>query len=978
MLREHINITTLTKLENWHKELYNHFKLLESKRHKDIPIFAIEHELDLQQLESLKQDIEEILKTGIFYNEGLYMPWVVYATERGYEYSGDEYWQTFNEKTSNWIDSNHNRNFIKNCFLRFEQDFRTVKPTGDWATHFNIISRPIINSILPKDIQFSLLKVLFDIRFSITKVHLEDIILLGKKIQDNSWSSTSRFQTFAQNAALLGQFTKALLDSTSNVNDLLISEKTFSRIEEDLSHEEKDKIFLNKIRERIIPLKFEGIRTKPYTGRRESIEDFYRGSNKILSAKPSLYLSPCEDNSWNIILHIPVMTFILQWSEKFVKILNEGRVKITSSTRSNPFPARNLLYRDNEFTLLKWPTAVNPLIEFTLGNEVKYEISLNNIYDHTELLCFYLNAQNKGIYVSHTMLESDKFYIFIYTNPEIDEFLKNCEEIKLNCAGIKARIVETNKVQNSQLKELGFNILRNITLKPIAYPATNNDYIGVYEYSSQENPTFLITSNSRINKLKLELWDDNILNSIELVDINPKEKRVLQMSSLKIGNYSLKIEAEIFNEDTILHTNGLIEIYVRDENNSSVRVQTPLQLYISPSSPSLEDFWEMKYKIKILGPIHFDITPEVTLLDNAKKILYHNKFNKIPLPVETKNWNNFFLNFKKNNKNIGQNYEDSYSTVLTFSEKNLGYVSHSFERRFMPLRWIIRQNKDKYKLKLISGAGIYEKININKFNYNSPNKKQKLNIDQFIDFNSTDQIGGLYLAECEGIEAGFIVPPSNAKSLQDLSITFDELKLVKSNADIVNLINNIYYWSTARQSGNQLALLKQQTVYSYLSENLFRTICGNKWVDVEKLILDSSPIQYIKYKLIPLLQNQSIERYLYNKFDTSFDDFMESDLIYKIEFLENIFTSIYYFREYKYFRQMYERYTIRVASDFILRFANSPQNIMQFDPELINVGIKCILEHPILLRIARILVIYFRKYHQISEDNFYWGWEWDI
>jgi hypothetical protein len=67
---------------------------------------------------------------------------------------------------------------------------------------------------------------------------------------------------------------------------------------------------------------------------------------------------------------------------------------------------------------------------------------------------------------------------------------------------------------------------------------------------------------------------------------------------------------------------------------------------------------------------------------------------------------------------------------------------------------------------------------------------------------------------------------------------------------------------------------------------------------------------------------------------------------------------------------------MKTASDFLLRFANSPQRIMELDKEFVNIGIKSILEHPILLKLARVLVIYYRKFYQISDDNFCWGWEW--
>ena len=43
------------------------------------------------------------------------LPWIVYAAELGYLYSGDEYWQTFEKKTPGWL-VHGDRYWIRKCF----------------------------------------------------------------------------------------------------------------------------------------------------------------------------------------------------------------------------------------------------------------------------------------------------------------------------------------------------------------------------------------------------------------------------------------------------------------------------------------------------------------------------------------------------------------------------------------------------------------------------------------------------------------------------------------------------------------------------------------------------------------------------------------------------------------------------------------------------------------------------------------------
>lgn len=88
--------------------------------------------------------------------------WVVHATEVGYGYSGDEYWQTFEEQTPNWLVEDRYR--IKNQFVDFHRTYGGYRPTGPWAQHFSIICWPISHALLPRDLQRYMARILFDLR----------------------------------------------------------------------------------------------------------------------------------------------------------------------------------------------------------------------------------------------------------------------------------------------------------------------------------------------------------------------------------------------------------------------------------------------------------------------------------------------------------------------------------------------------------------------------------------------------------------------------------------------------------------------------------------------------------------------------------------------------------------------------------------------------------------------------------------------
>jgi hypothetical protein len=89
-------------LLTWHNRLSEHFEVLAAERlGNDWPVFALEHGLSDSDVHLLENEVKASL-IAQQPNRRVFLPWVVYAAEFGYQYSGDEYWQSFTEKTPGW------------------------------------------------------------------------------------------------------------------------------------------------------------------------------------------------------------------------------------------------------------------------------------------------------------------------------------------------------------------------------------------------------------------------------------------------------------------------------------------------------------------------------------------------------------------------------------------------------------------------------------------------------------------------------------------------------------------------------------------------------------------------------------------------------------------------------------------------------------------------------------------------------------
>lgn len=225
-------------LDHWHERLASHFEELAARRHAGSgapPVFALEHGLDNSEFEA----VSKAIRTHIGSHAPAWrhrLPWIVYAAELGYAYSGYEYWQTFEAKTRGWR-ARGDRSWVRRCYRWFQREYGGANPRGQWANHFTIICWPITHAVLPKDMQRQLARVLYEVRRSFSQTVFTDPATLGELVATRSWTASSRFRHLVQETQLVGQIAAALLLEGELGTDGLLDPPTLSRISRDLDQE---------------------------------------------------------------------------------------------------------------------------------------------------------------------------------------------------------------------------------------------------------------------------------------------------------------------------------------------------------------------------------------------------------------------------------------------------------------------------------------------------------------------------------------------------------------------------------------------------------------------------------------------------------------------------------------------------------------------------------------------------------------------
>src|ERR1035437_1949327 len=197
-------------LHEWQKRLELHFAQLASERSiSGLPLFALEHGLTEDELEEIGGLLRSRL-AGDFHLGSQWLVWVVYATEFGYDYYGDEYWPSFEERTPLWRERG-TRDQLRKSFSKFQATYHGVKPSGQWARHFSIIAWPITHAILPRYLQGQLAKTLYDLRYRLVRLEKPKAQVLGQLLATNAWEASSRLRVFLEQEELAGRIVLALL-----------------------------------------------------------------------------------------------------------------------------------------------------------------------------------------------------------------------------------------------------------------------------------------------------------------------------------------------------------------------------------------------------------------------------------------------------------------------------------------------------------------------------------------------------------------------------------------------------------------------------------------------------------------------------------------------------------------------------------------------------------------------------------------------
>lgn len=832
-------------LPQWQDRLAQHFMQLRVERAtggSDQPLFALEHGLDESEVNSLAAAIHAQIARGAPQRDCV-LPWIVYATEIGYRYAGDQYWQTFESDTRGWLDHG-DRYWIRDCFRAFRTQFNGAEPSGPWAEQFSIICWPITHAILPRDLQRQLAMLLYELRHTFSAELFESPAKLGEIIAANSWNATSRFRNLAQETQLVGQIAAALLLQGEFGSDGLILPATLRRIGADLDRERRARDWLRGARrfaEERARVRGLALGHRPVSCLAPSNEEA-RAEVVALGIEPRLVLRPTtrSDESWEITLEIPDLSHLLLKFPQLGEILTGSRC-VVAGAAGRPLARGRLLHGAQRVALVSWPRSDEVLLHFEQSDpQLDYLLRTECLLRPGATRLFRVASDGLAYELRSMRVRPGEKYVIVSSSGPL-RVGAHARAVVLTCEGVQGATIELPDAIDGEweeeLRTLGLGQAKTIEVWPAGLSAFVWDGEGHGEWLASERPCFAICTDHHIDALLVSLIGSEE-DFIEITPIKPGAPIFVELPHLPVGLHTVRVSARGGPESEAEQIGDLnVVMRIREARPwvAGVSPHGPLFVQMDPLVPTLEQLWEGRAEVTVRGPTGRNIKCRAALFekeDGAAIVVKH--LPPIELPVTPHGWRTHFERHFRNAKDTQGSYDSARACELQFSADELGAFTVRCEREFTPLRWGVRRRGQEHVLQLVDDSGGHEPPSVARLAFETPNIEEPLALAQKY---KVPPAGGLYVSRMGQFSAAIIAPPAG-RGLADLGCT-PRLDVREHSMDsVVHLLELSRLWGHARIPGDIFSATRRHHVLRAIAQEVFRVLGGNTWFKAEVAIRD--------------------------------------------------------------------------------------------------------------------------------------------
>ena len=827
-------------LEHWQAKLDRHFQELAREREGSrLPLFAFEHCLTLEELDKAKRLLKEHLAADNC--PGAYwLLWVIYATEIGYAYEGDEYWQSFEKETPHW--EPFHRYSLKRWFLKFQRIYSSFVPSGPWAEHFSNISWPITHAILPRYLQYQFAGALYQHRFGLAGLSALDSVSIGRLFRTQTYDASTRFEKFLQQEELTGRIVLGLLRQGPQKGQEPIYPAALARIVADLDRVRSTNAWLKETCRTVID-RFRGIGRGlgPSPDRRHGsvTGDRREDSPEKPDIRPSLFLRYSGSGAWAVGVDVPSFMPLASLDSDLRSYLKCTRCRIAGAADTKP--AGWTLSGNRRAMLKSWPDPGAALLTFEKSNDILDGLLRTDcrISDGPGWL-FRIGLDGRAREIRGRNVHPGTSYILVSLDAlaAIPRFASECA---VECEGVHAiRISLPDSLASAdtaQITSLGLEVSRAIWVWPAGLPCRRWDGQGQSEWLTTEHPQFGFVHDHPVQSYTVYLNDN-----LELVVDAPKpgDPVFIQLDPLPVGRHLLTVIARRESASNVRDLSGHVELRIREPEPwiPGVAAHAGLIVGLDPHDANLDKLWSNRVDVSIAGPESHAVVCTLSLNNSTgKSILSKRIGGNAKLPVTPPVFRKNLANVVRNKASAWQ-YLEAAAGKLEVDGGELGKHVILFERDSLPTRLVTRNKSRRMFLYLIDDTGIEDSQPVcHFFPMEQPIRSKKIAVDSIIKGIYPEKPGGLYISQHGPHNDALVVSSGPAEEgFKGLVSSSDMSDILTGKISIAATLRVLAWWFHARLVGF-LPEVRRDKIVTQIHDAIYEKICGANWARAEESVM---------------------------------------------------------------------------------------------------------------------------------------------
>jgi hypothetical protein len=822
-------------LDAFQRHLEEHFTTLASTRvERGFPVFAFEHGLNSEDLTAISNLLQAALR-ATYHLDQHWLVWVIYATEQGYDYDGDEYWHTFERRMPLWDRSW--RPALRNWFGRFRKAYGGLLPVGRWANFFSIIAWPITHALLPKDLQWQLARALYDLRYQLVSRLDQSPSDVGNYVARMARGGSSRFDNFLEQKELVGRIVIALLDHRIAGEDSSILPQALERIVNDLEKARNARLWLHDTRKAVEVARMRGLARILGGGGATPFPIQVKQFERKFSIRPSLLLRQTGANEWTPIVELPSLQPVADLSPELDEFLTRTRCTIAGAKGLRP-PGW-LLQGAQRRVLESWPPAGGAVVAFQVSNpKMEHLLASEGHISPGPTWLFRVGPDGQASEMVGRLLRPGHTYVLVSTSELPDLMLATSTAILCEGAtGVKFALPRTlSAEQVAEFKAAELSVAKTIRIWPVGLAARGWDGEGATEWLESECPCFGIEHDHPIAEYQVRL------GAGPPVTIAAKAAGVptfIRLKPLPAGNHvlSVRVIGHSAPETSSQPVEGWVLLYIRPPNPwiSGTIGHSGLIASSEPPEPTLDEFWGGHCQIEVLGPEGRQVSVCVELIDGSGTQIVVEQIGVLTLPFGPDTWRSTFATFEKRDKDPWGYLAASSGRVLIDGEE-LGTIRIPLRRDAASVRWVWRATNKSTQLRLVDDHDGEAPLHISFRSFAKPLEEQILRPVDVMAGIEPETPGGLFVAKYGDQQVPLVVGVRKVDGgFGGLLVEPDLVTVRPTREDAFMVVKAIIAWSDARVAG-AFANERRVRVLERLKECLYCIMCGSNWADAERAL----------------------------------------------------------------------------------------------------------------------------------------------